>query len=101
MIENSRDFRKQHPDILAARRCLYAQQFFYRQGKRVFLTHWRDIIEAIEIRNRLQVRLVLDQFFGAAMKQSHVRIRALDNLAVHLKHQAQNAMRRRMLRTKI
>ena len=74
-----------------------AEQFFRRQAKGVFLVHRRDIVEPVEIRDRLQIGLVLDQLLGAAMQKPDMRIDALDHLAVKLEHQAQHAMRRRML----
>ena len=44
---------------------------------------------------------MFDQLFGAAMQQTHMRIGALDHLAIHLQHKAQHAMRRWMLRPEI
>ena len=67
----------------------------------MLLIHRRDVVEPVKIRNRLQVGLVFDQLLGAAVKQPDVRIDALDHFAVKFKHQAQDAMRRRMLRTEI
>ncbi len=67
----------------------------------MLLVHRRDIIEPVEIGDRLQIGLVLDQLLGAAMQEPDMRIDALDHLAVELQHQAQHAMRRRMLRPEI
>ena len=72
-----------------------------RQAKGMLLVHRRDIVEAVEIRHRLQVGLVLDQLFGAAMQQPDMRIDAIDNLAVQLEHEPQHAVRSRMLRAEI
>ena len=47
------------------------------------------------------IGLVLDQLFGAAMEQADMGIDAGDDLAVQVQHQAQHAMRGRMLRTEI
>ena len=77
------------------------EQPLRREAEGMLLIHRRDIIEPVEIRDRLQIGLLLDQFFGAAMQQSDMRIDALDDLAVELQHQAQHAMRRRMLRPEI
>jgi hypothetical protein len=44
---------------------------------------------------------VLDQLLGAAVQQPDMRIDPLDDLAVQFEHKAQDAMRRRMLRTEI
>ncbi len=70
-----------------------------REG--VLLAHRRDVVEPVEIGHRLEIGLVLDQLLGAAMQQADMRIGALDHLAVHLQHQAQHAMGRRMLRPEI
>ena len=67
----------------------------------MLLIHRRDVVEPVEVRNRLQIGLLLDQLFRAAMQQANVRIDALDHLAVELEHQAKHAVRRRMLRTEI
>ena len=67
----------------------------------MLLVHRRDIIEPVEIRDRLQIGLVLDQLFGAAMQQPDMRIDALDHFAVEFKHEPQHAVRGRMLRPEI
>eukprot|EP00965_Chrysotila_dentata_P103198 3407116-Pleurochrysis_carterae.AAC.4 len=50
------------------------------------LRHHRYVIQAVKIRKRLLVVLVLDQLLGASMEQSDVRIRTLNILAIQLKH---------------
>ena len=70
-----------------------------REG--MLLVHRRDIVEAVEIRHGLKVGLGLDQLFRAAMQQPDMRIDAVDNFAVEFQHEAQNAMRRRVLRPEI
>ena len=67
----------------------------------MLLVHRRDVVEPVEIRDRLQIGLVLDQLLGAAMQKPDVRIDPLDELAVELEHQAQHAMRGRMLRAEV
>ena len=71
------------------------------QAEGVLLVHRRDVIEPVEIGDRLEIGLVLDQLLGAAMQQADMRIDARDDFAVQLQHQAQHAMRRRMLRPEI
>jgi hypothetical protein len=58
----------------------------------MLLVHRRDVVEPVEIGQRLQIGLVLDQLLGAAMQQADMRIDALDDLAVELQHQAQHAV---------
>src|SRR5215467_2800403 len=67
----------------------------------MLLVHRGDVVKAVEIGERLEVGLVLDQLLGAAMEQPDMRIDALDNFAVELKHEAQHAMGRRMLGSEI
>ena len=76
-------------------------QLLDRQREGMLLAHRRDVIEPVEIGDRLQVGLVLDQLFGAAVQQADMRVGALDDLAVHLQHQPHHAVRRRMLRPEI
>jgi hypothetical protein len=63
----------------------------------MFLVHWRDVVEPVEVGQRLQVRFVLDQLLGSTVEQSDMRIDALNDLTVKLEHEAQNAMSRRVL----
>ena len=67
----------------------------------MLLVHRRDIIEPVEIRNCLQIGLLLDQLLGAAMQKADMRIDALDDFAIELEHEAQHAVRRRVLRPEI
>ena len=63
----------------------------------MLLVHRRDVIEPVEIRDGLQVGLVLDQLLGAAVKQADVWIDTRDDLAIQFQHETQHAVRRRML----
>ena len=63
----------------------------------MLLVHRRDVVEPVEVGQRLQVGLVLDQLLGAAVQEPDVGINALDHLAVEIQYQAQDAMRCRVL----
>ena len=82
-------------------RDLEPEQLLGRQAEGVLLVHRRDVVEPVEVADGLQVGLVLDQLLGAAMQEADVRIDALDHLAVELQHEAQHAVRRRMLRPEV
>ena len=101
MVEEAADLAIEHADELAAARHVDAEQLLDRQAEGMLLVHRRDIVEPVEIRHRLQIGLVLDQLLGAAMQQADMRIDAVDDLAVELEHEAQHAVRRRMLRPEI
>ncbi len=99
--QDAADLAVENADQLAAARHGNAEQLFRRETERVLLIHRRDVIEPVEIRDRLQIGFLLDQFFGAAMKQADMRIDAGNHFAVKLQHQTQHAVRRRMLRPKV
>ena len=101
MRQDAADFAIEHPDQLSAARHLDAEQFFRREAEGVLLVHRRDIVEPVEIRDRLQIGLGFDQLFGAAMKQADMRIDPGDHLAVKLEHKAEHAVRGGMLRPEI
>jgi len=67
----------------------------------MLLIHRRYIIKPIKIRNRLQIGFMLDQLFRATMQQPDMRVAALHHLTVKLQHQAQHAVRCRVLRSEI
>ena len=60
-----------------------------------------DVIQPIEIGQRLQVRLVLDELLGAAMQKPDMRIDASDHFPVKFEHQSEHAVSRRMHRSEI
>ena len=92
MVEDAGDLGEQHADVLRARRRLDAQQLFDRQREGVLLAHRRDVVEPVEIGDRLEIGLVFDQLLGAAVQQADMRVGALDHFAVHLR--ARGAARR-------
>jgi len=55
---------------------------FPQLGRRRVLVHRRDVIEPVEIRDRLQIGLLLDRLFGAAVQEADMRIDARDDFAV-------------------
>ena len=99
--EQAADLGVEHADELGALGHLQVEQLLDRQAEGVLLVHRRDVVEPVEVADGLQVGLVLDQLLGAAMQQADVRIDALHHLAVELQHQAQHAVRRRMLRPEV
>src|SRR6266403_615517 len=99
--EQPSDLAIQHADQLASSGNRDAKQLFGRQAERMFLVHRRNIVEPIEVGQRLQVGFMLDQFFGTAMEQTDMGIDAPDYLTVEFQDEAQHPVRRRMLRSKI
>ena len=75
-----------------------AEQFLDREAEGVFLIHRRDIVEPIEIGHGLQIGLLFDQLFGAAVEQTDMRVDTFDDFAVEFEHETQHPMSCRMLR---
>ena len=101
MRQQPADFGVEHADNLAAPWNLDAKQPFDREAKGMLLVHRRDIVEPVEVRQRLEVVFILDEFFGAAVQKADVRIGAHHDFAVEFQNQAQDSVCGRVLRTKI
>ncbi len=97
MVQDAADLAIKHADILAAPGHLQSQQLFDRQAEGMLLVHRRDIVQPVEIGDRLQIGLVLDQLLGAAMQKPDMGIDAGDDFAVQIQDQPQHAMGGRML----
>src|SRR5712672_3079356 len=97
MREQAPDLAIEDADELPAPGHRDAEQLLGCQTERVFLVHRRDIIEPVEIGQRLQIGLVLDQLLGPAVQKTDMRVDALDDLTVELQYETQYAVSRRML----
>ncbi len=60
-----------------------------------------DVVEPVEIWDRLQIGLVFDQLLGAAMQKADMRIDTRHDLAVEIEDETQHAMRGGVLRSEI
>ena len=101
MIENAGHFGKHHADILRALGHFDIGQLFHRQAVSLLVAHHGYIIQAVHIRQRLQIGAGFGQLFGAAVQEADVRVGAHDGFAVELQYHAQHAVRRRMLRAEV
>jgi hypothetical protein len=99
--QDAADLGIEHADELPPHRNIDARKPLDGQREGMFLVHRRDIVEAVEIGNRLRICLLLDQLLGAAMQEPDMRVDTLDDLAVEFQHQTQNTVRRRVLRTEV
>src|SRR5262245_11507153 len=101
MREQAPDLAIEDADELPAPGHRDAKQLLGCQTERVFLVHRRDVIEPVEIGQRLQIGLVLDQLLGPTVQKTDMRVDALDDLTVELQYEAQHAVSRGMLRPEI
>jgi len=99
--QDSANFGVENTDELTANRNFQLQHLFDGERESMLLVHRRDVVEAIEIRNGLKIGLRFDQLFGAAVQEADMRIDALDDFAIELEHQTQNAVRGRVLRSEV
>ena len=91
----------EHANELGALGHLEAQQLLAGEAEGVLSVHRRDVVEPVEVADRLQIGLVLDQLLSATVQQADVGIDALDNLAVELQHKTKHTVRGRVLGAKI
>ncbi len=101
VVQDARDLVEHDADVLRALGHLDAEQLLDCHAVGVLVAHHRDVVEPVHVADRLVVRLALGELLGRAMQQADVRIGLLHDLAVHLEHQAQHAVGRRMLRAEI
>ncbi len=101
VIADAGQLGEKDAQILRADRHFEVQQLLDREHIAMLLRKRRAIIEPVEIRQRLQIGLILDQLLGATMQQADMRIAALDDLAIQLHDEAQHAVRRGMLRAEV
>ena len=100
VVEHARDLVEHHADVLRADRHLDAQQSLDREAIGVLVAHHRHVVEPVHVGKRLDPGAGLGELLGRAVQQADVRVGALDHLAVELEHQAQHAVRRRVLRAR-
>jgi hypothetical protein len=100
VVEQPRDLGEHHADVLGAQRHLDAQQLLDGQAVGVLVAHHRHVVEPVHVGQRLDVGLALGQFLGGTVQQADMRVGALHHLAVEFQHQAQHAVRGRVLRVR-
>src|SRR5436309_11485070 len=99
--EQSPDLAVEHPYELTPPRNRNAQQLLCCQAECVLLVHRSDVIKPVEIGKRLQIGLVFNQFFCAAMEQTNMRIGAFNDFTIKIQNKPKHPMGSRMLRPKI
>jgi len=101
VVQDARDLIEQRADVLRTDRCLDAEQLLDGAHVAVLVAHHGHVVQPVHVADTLVERLGLGELLGAAVQQPDVRVGAVDDLAVHLEHQAQHAVRGRVLRTEV
>jgi hypothetical protein len=99
--QDAADFVVEHPDELPSPRYFEPDEFFNGKAERVLLGQGRDVVGPVEIRDRLQVSLGLNQLLGAPMQQADMGIDARDGFTVQFEHEPQHAVCGGMLGPKL
>lgn len=101
MVQDTGDFAEQGTDPLGALGNLDVQQLLNSQGEALLVGHHGNIVQTVEVRQRLEVCLVLDQLLGTAVQQTDVGVGAHNLLSVQFQNQAQHTVRGGVLRTEV
>src|SRR5262245_59258648 len=99
MTGNAVQFRHDDADVLRARRSGYSQQLLDGFTISKTIGYRRDVVHAIERRNKLSVSLIFTKLFNTAMEISDHALRIDDTLTVQLQLDLQHPVRGRMLRS--
>ena len=97
VIENARDLVEHHADVLRPDGGRNAQQFFYREHVTMLVAHHGHVIQPVHVADALVVRLGLRQLFRRPMQQPDMRVRLLDDFAIHFEDEPEHTVRRRVL----
>ncbi|MNS94130.1 hypothetical protein D3C72_1283360 [compost metagenome] len=101
VVHDAGDLVEHHTDVLRADRHFQAQQALDRHHVGVLVGHHRHVVESVHVGHALDPGLLLGQLLGGTVQQADMRVGALDDFAVQLEHQAQHAVRRRVLRAEV
>ena len=94
-------FVHQYPQPLRFRRNFQPEQFFDRQHVAEIVGHRAQVVDAVGQRHYLLIKLGFAGLLNAGVQKSDVGHDAHNIFAIDLQHQAQHAVRRRMLRAHV
>ena len=92
VVEDTGELAKQGTNVLGTLGNLDVEQLLDGQGEALFIGHHGDVVEPVEVRQGLNVGLVLAELLGTTVQQANVGIGADDFLAVELEDQTQHAV---------
>lgn len=101
MVQNTGDLAEQSTDPLGTLGDLDVQQLLDGQGEALLVGHHGDIVQTVEVGQRLQVCLVLDQLLSTTVQQTDVGICADNLLSVQLQNQTQHTVGGWVLRAEV
>ena len=91
----------QHADVLGAPRDLDVEQLLVGRDRRPLAEQRRDVLERVDLADRLVVVGVLDELLDAAVEVAEDRVDVDDALAVELEDDPEHAVGRRVLRAHV
>lgn len=101
MVQDTGQLAEQGPDELGTLGNLNVQQLLNSKRETLLIGHHGDVIKTVEVRQSLEVGLVLDQLLSTTVQQTDVRVGANNFLAIELENQTQHTVSGGMLRTEV
>ena len=101
VVQQAGDLGVHDADVLRTNRHVHTHHLLDGQAVGLLVGHHRHVVEAVHVRQRLDVGLALGEFFSGAVQQADVWISALNHFTVEFEHKAQHAVRGRVLRPEV
>lgn len=101
MVKDTGDLSKQGSDELGSVGNLNVEELLDSKRETLLVGHHGDVVKSVEVRESLEVGLVLDQLLGTSVEETDVRISSDNLLAIELENQTQDTVGGGMLRTKV
>jgi hypothetical protein len=101
VVQNSSDLAEQGSNPLGTVRHLNVEELLHGKSEALFVGHHRNVVETVEVREGLEIGLVLDQLLGSSVQKTDVGVGTDDFLAIELENQTQHTVGGGMLRTKV
>jgi hypothetical protein len=101
MVQDPGDFAEQGPDVFGTVGDLNVQQLLHSKREALLVGHHRNVVESVEVGQRLQVCAVLDELLCASVQEANVGIGAHNLLTIEFENQSQHTVGSGMLGTKV
>lgn len=101
VVEDAGQFAEERSNPLGTIGNVDVEELLDGEGEALLVGHHGDVIQPVEIRESLEIGLVLDQLLGSAVKQTDVRVCADNFLSIEFKNQTQHTVGGRVLGTKV
>ena len=101
VVQDTRYFGEHGADVFGADGDFQSEQFFHGKAISLLVHHHGNVVQAVHIRQGLQVGFGFSQFFRAAVQQADMRVGADDLFALQFQNHAQYAVGGGVLRAEV